>query len=189
MSEEHFGKDFNEYNKSLKGLCFSAVTDNKTRLYNNQYHYSSYYSHPAGEVGIIAYPRHNSIIGISDNDMLSVEYVNGKCEIDWSFEHSKVDRCFVNDANEICCSGTKLCPPKKVFNLDVDTINEIILDSNNIDVQAVFYVKTNAGKIPKRFEKYKAEQEKKCGHALPVIELKPHNYLHQINLDEVYNEY
>jgi|GEM_PF-4536995 len=184
--EEHFSQEFNNYNKSLKGLCFSLVTDKKTRLYNNQYYSYNYYSHPAGEVGIIAKPKSDSIVGISDNDMLSTEYVNGKCGLDMYFEHSKVDRCLINGNNEICCNGTKICPPKKIFNFDVDTINEIILDSDKIDVEAVFYVKNSQGKMPERLKAYKLEQEKRCGHKLPVIELKPHNYLRQINLDEVY---
>ena len=60
------------------------------------------------------------------------------------------------------------------------------MDSNNIDVQAVFYVKNAHGEIPERLKSYKAEQEKRCGHKLDVIELKPHNYLRQVNLDEIY---
>ncbi len=186
MGEENFDQEFNDYNKALRGLCFSAVSSDKTRLYNNSYYSYNYYNHPRGVVGIIAKPKAGSIIGMSFDDMLSTEYIDGKCSFDRYFDHSSVDRCFVDGNNYICCNGTKICPPKQIFNLDVDTINEIILDSKNIDVQAVFYVKDARDQIPERLKEYKAEQEKRCGHKLDIIELKPHNYLRQVNLDEIY---
>ena len=101
-------------------------------------------------------------------------------------EHSKVNRCFVRDNSQIYCIGTKICPPKEIFHIDADTINEIILDSKNIDVIAVFYLKNCQNKIPERFAEYKKSQEKICGHKLPEIEITSRNYLKQINLDEVF---
>ena len=53
---------------------------------------------------------------------------------------ANVNRCFARGNSKICCTGTKISPPSEIFNIDVDTINEIILDSKNIDVKAVFYV-------------------------------------------------
>lgn len=186
MPEENFSEEFNKYNKLQEGLCFSAISNKKTRLYNDSSYSCGYYSHPNGAVGIIAKPKKDAIVGISLDDMLSTEYINEKCAFKKHFQHSKVNRCFYNQTNEICCNGTKICPPKEIFNFDVDTINEIILDSKKIEVMAVFYVKTKRGDIPTRLNAYKLQQEKLCGHTLPVIELLPRNKLSQINLDELY---
>ena len=118
--------------------------------------------------------------------MLSTEYIDKKCGFERYFDHSKVDRCFTSKNHEICCNGTKICPPKQIFNIDVDTINEIILDSNNMEVLAAFYLKDSFGNIPERFNEYKKEQEKLCGHKLPMIEVTTRNKLKQLNLDELY---
>lgn len=189
VNEENLSKELKDYSKSQQGICFSVITDKKTRLFNNLYQSMNYYYYPQGAVGIIANPKQNSIVGMSNTDMLSIEYVDGKCELAKHFDcfdHSKVDRCLVDGKNEICCKGTKICPPKEIFNISADTINEVILDSKNIDVQAVFYIKTPSGELPERLKEYKAQQEKICGHKLPIIEVKPRNYLNQINLDEIY---
>lgn len=186
MTEENFSEEFNIYNKSLNCMCFSAISNDKTRLYNNQYYSYNYYNNPDGLVGIIATPKTGGFVGAAYDDMLSTEYINGKCAFERYFDHSKVDRCFVRENSEIRCNGTKICPPKQIFNIDVDTINEIILDSKNMQVVAAFYLKNSRGEIPERFIKYKKEQEKLFGHKLPTIEITTRNKLHQINLDEVY---
>lgn len=189
LSPQALPQALNSYSQSLQGLCFSAISSEKTRLYNNSQNAYDYYYNPNGAVGIIANPKMNSIVGISNTDMLSTEFISGKCEFNKYFYHSKVNRCFVRDNSEIYCSGTKICPPREIFNINVDTINEIILDSKNIDIVALFYLKDSYGEIPERFDKYKKEQEKICGHSLPVIEVTSRNKLKQLNLDEIFWEY
>ena len=189
VDSEKLPKEVKEFNDNLQGLCFSAISDKKTRLFNDAQNYHQYYSNPRGLVGILAKPKagKDAIVGISNTDMLSTEYINEKCAFEKYFEHSNVNRCFVRGNSKICCTGTKISPPSEIFNLDVDTINEIILDSKNIDVEAVFYVTDAKGDIPERLEKYKKEQEKRFGKTLPVVEVKQRNKLCQINLDELYD--
>ena len=189
VDSDKLPKEIREFNDSLQGLCFSAISDKKTRLFNDAQNYYQYYSNPKGLVGIIAKPKRdaNAIVGISNTDMLSTEYVDDKCAFIKYFEHSNVNRCFARGNSKICCTGTKISPPSEIFNIDVDTINEIILDCKNIDVEAVFYVADAKGDVPERLEKYKAEQEKRFGKPLPVVEVKQRNKLCQINLDELYD--
>lgn len=189
MPREKMSKEFKKYNDCQQGLCFSLVNDKKTRLYDNSLSYYNYYSHPYGLVGIIAKPQPGAIVGISDDDMLSTEYIDGECNLVRHFDHSKVNRCFARDNSEIYCRGTRTFPPKALFDLGVDTINEIILDSKKIDIQAVFYVKDRNGKMPERLVEYKKQQEKICGHKLNVIELNPRNRMNQVNLEMVFNDY
>jgi len=177
--------ELKKYNNQQQGLCFSLITDKKTRIFDQSTNFYNFYSHKNGLVGIIAKPKAGSMVAMSGTDMLSTEYIDGVCTLNRHFNHSKVNRCFVNGNSEIYSKGTKIILPSNMFDLDVDTINEVILDSNNIDVQAVFYVKTPRGEIPERFVQYKREQEKKCGHKLMVIELFPHNKLKQYNLEEI----
>ncbi|HAJ77646.1 MAG TPA: hypothetical protein DCO89_01075 [Clostridiales bacterium] len=182
--------EFREYLQAQNGMCFSLITDKKTRLYNGPTTSSNYYAKSSnGYVGIIARPKKNGIIGISFDDMLSTEYIDGKCVLNQSFDHSNINTCYEKDGSKICCRGTKICPPKEIFNISVDTINEIILDKSKMEVQAVFYVKNSKDEIPENFEAYKKEQEKLCGHKLKTIELIQHNTLNQVNLDEMYNNF
>lgn len=187
MKESEMSPEFKKYNQSQQGLCFSVVSDQKTRLYDNSLPYFSLYSHPYGLVGIIAKPKQGAILGASYDDMLSTEYIDGNCALSRHFDHSLVNRCYQNGNSQICCRGTKIFPPKNIFGLSVDTINEVILDSNNIDVVSVFYVKDRNGEKPKRLAEYKKEQEQKWGKKLDIIELNPRNKMGQINLDEVYD--
>lgn len=189
IKESDMSPKFKKYSQSLQGLCFSAVSDSKTRLYDNSLPYFSLYNHPNGLVGIIAKPKHGAILGASYTDMLSTEYINGDCALLRHFDHSLVNRCYQNGNSEICCRGTKIFPPKNIFGLDVDTINEVILDSNKIDVVSVFYVKDKFGEKPKRFAEYKKEQEKRWGKKLNIIELEPRNKTYQANLQEILNDY
>ena len=187
VDSEKLPKEVREFNNKLQGLCFSAISDKKTRLFNDAQNYYQYYSNPKGLVGIIAKPKINAIVGISNTDMLSTEFIDDKCAFSKYFEHSNVNRCFARGNSKICCTGTKISPPSEIFNLDVDTINEIILDSKNIDIQAVFYVADAKGDVPERLEKYKKDQEKRFGKTLPVVEVKQRNCLSQVNLDELYD--
>ena len=182
--------ELSQYNKSLQGLCFSAISSEKTRLFNNARNYYQYYSNPKGLVGIIAKPKSGAVVGISNTDMLSTEYINGEClfkKYYQVFDHSNVDRCFARGESEIHCCGTRISPPSEIFNINVDTINEIILDSKNIECEAVFYVLDAKGEIPERFEQYKKKQEQRFEKTLPVIEIKQRNRLCQINLEELYD--
>ena len=180
-------ENLNNYNKGQQGLCFSVISNKKTRLYDNSLPYYNYYSHPHGLVGIIAVPKEGAILGASYDDMLSTEYINGECALSKHFDHSLINRCYQNGSSQIFCRGTKIFPPKNIFGLSVDTINEVILDSNKIDVVSVFYVKDSAGRIPERFEEYKREQEYKYGKKLDTIEVEPRNKTGQVNLEELYN--
>ena len=187
--ESEMSSKFRKYNQSLQGLCFSVVSDSKTRLYDNSLPYFSLYSHPNGLVGIIAKPKQGAILGASYDDMLSTEYIDGDCALLRHFDHSLVNRCYQNGNSEIRCRGTKIFPPKNIFGLNIDTINEVVLDSNKIDVVSVFYVKDKFGEKPKRFAEYKREQEKRWGKKLGTIELEPKNKTGQVNLQEVLNDY
>ena len=178
-------EELKKYNSQQQGLCFSLITDKKTRIFDQSTNYYNFYSHKNGLVGIIAKPKKDSMVSMSSTDMLSTEFIDGKCTLLRHFNHSKVNRCFVNGNSEIYSKGTKIIMPSNMFDLDVDTINEVILGANKIDVQAVFYVKTPNGQIPARFEEYKKEQEKLCGHKLQTIQLFPRNRLKQYNLDEI----
>ena len=186
-AQEDLSPELRAYNNSLQGLCFSAISDKKTRLFNNAQNYYQYYSNPRGLVGIIAKPKAGSIIGISNTDMLSTEYIDKKCEFAKHFEHSMVNRCFERDSSEICHTGTRISPPKEIFHISADTINEIILDSKNIDVEAVFYVADARGEKPERLEQYRKEQETRFGKKLPVVEVTQRNKLGQINLEELFD--
>ena len=179
---EDLSENIRNYNNSLQGLCFSAISDKKTRLYNDAKNYYQYYYNPQGLVGIIANPKPNSIVGISNTDMLSTEYIDGDCALLRHF-----NRCFDRNGSEICHTGTKISPPKEIFNISADTINEIIMDSENIDIKAIFYVADSQGAKPKRLEQYKKEQELRFGKKLPVIEIKQRNRLGQINLEELFD--
>lgn len=184
-SKDEITSELKKYNDAQQGLCFSLITDKKTRIFDQSTNYYNYYSHKNGLVGIIAKPKNNSMLGMSDDDMLSTEYIDGKCALNRHFNHSKVNRCYKNGSSEIYCRGTKIMMPNEIFGISVDTINEIILDSNNIEIEAVFYVKNRNGEIPERLNQYKKEQEKICGHKLNIIELKPRNTLKQYNLEEI----
>ena len=181
--QRQVGNELLKYNNSQQGLCFSLATRKKTRIFDPAVSYYNYYHHPNGIVGIIAKPNKGAILSMSDTDMLSTEFVNGNCSLERHFKHSKINRCFVGGNSEIYSKGTKILLPDNMFDIDVDTINEIILDSSKIDVQAVFFVRTPSGKVPQRFEEYKKLQEKKCGHTLKTIELNPKNSLKQFNLE------
>lgn len=186
--EKNMTDEIKEYFNNQKGMCFTAITDKKTRLYAGSKKTYNYYAPTSdGVVGIIAKPKSNGIIGISFNDMISTEYINEKCPLDEVFHHSNVNTCYNDGNSKICCKGTKICPPNEIFNTSADTINEIILDKSKMEITAVFYVKNKRNEIPKHFNKYKQDQEKICGHSLPIIELKQRNNLNQINLDELYS--
>ena len=174
-----------QYNSKQQGLCFSLITDKKTRIFDQSTSFYNYYAHSDGLVGIIAKPQKDSLISMSYDDMLSTEYIDGKCALSRHFNHSNVNRCYANNGSEIFSKGTKIMLPSGMFDISVDTINEVILDSNKIDVVAVFYVKDRNREIPKRFETYKQLQEEKCGHKLKTIELFPRNRLKQYNLEEI----
>ncbi len=189
MPHGQMSPKFKHYNENQQGLCFSYVCDKKTRLFDTSQSYYNLYSHPQGLVGIIAKPKPGSIVGMAYDDMLSTEYIDGDCALLRHFNHSKVYRCFERGNSEIYCRGTKILPPEAIFEIGVDTINEIILDSKNIDVQAIFYVKNGRGEPPERITEYKKQQEKLCGHKLPVIELCPRNRMNQVNLDAVLDGY
>ena len=185
--KEELNEEFREYLEAQNGMCFSLITNKKTRLYNGPTTSYNYYSKSnKGFVGIIAKPKKDGIIGMSFDDMLSTEYINDKCPLYQTFDHSNINTCYQKGNSKICCRGTRICPPKEIFNIDADTINEIILDRSKMDVQAVFYVKNSRDEIPENFEAYKREQEKLCGHKLKTIELTQRNMLNQINLDELY---
>ena len=171
-----------EYSKKQQGICFSAVSNEKTKLYNQEMQLQK------GIVGIIAKPQKDAIVGISMHDMISIEFCDGKCETPDQFFHSKVDKCFDNGKSQIYCTGTKICPPQAIFDTCADTINEIILDKSKIEIMGVFYVKNSQREIPARLKEYLAEQELIAGHKLPVIQLQKINKLKQYDLDEVFSQ-
>ena len=186
---EEKSKEYEKYLNGQNGICFSVVTNKKTRLYAGATKNYNYYSYPRGTYGIIARPKDHSMLGTSYDDMLSTEFVNGKCEQNRYFRHSDINKCYDEKGSKIYCHGTKICPPNEIFNIDVDTINEIILDKSKIDVEAVFYVESQHHEKPKHFEEYKKIQEKIWGHELKTIKLNPRNMLKQINLDEIYDNF
>lgn len=184
-SQNGYTHELKDFNQNQNGLCFSVVSDKKTRLYDNSLPYYSYYRHPNGIMGFIAKPK-NGIICASYDDMLSTEYIDGSCALRRYFDHSKINRCYLNGRSQICARGTKIFPPRAIFDLSVDTINEVILDKNEIEITAVFYVKDKDGNKPFGFDEYKKQKERELGISLKEIELKPRNHLAQYNLEEVY---
>lgn len=180
---ENLSKEKAEYAQKQTGICFSAISNEKTKLYDQD---KQFYR---GIVGIIAKPKKDAIVGISMHDMISIEFCDGKCETPDQFFHSKVDKCYDDGKSQIYCTGTKICPPQAIFDTYADTINEIILDKNKIDVQAVFYVTDNMQQKPKRLNEYVAEQEKLAGRKLPVVQVTPKNKAGQYDLDRLFYDY
>ncbi len=184
LDPKMISEEFNYYCVNQMGMCCSLITDEKTKLYENVSPYS--YTYNKGLVGVVVKPKNNNIVAGANTDMLSTEFVNNNCEYSRHFNHSKVNKCYDNDKNSIYCYGTKIFTPKHAFDNGVDTINEVILDKDNIEVVAVFYTKTADNQKPSRLDKYVKMQEEKIGHKLNVIEVQPRNMLKQIDLENLY---
>ena len=181
INYDDYSAEMKEYCENQQGMCFSLITDQKTKLYNQDKYWSE------GIVGIIAKPKKDGFLVASYFDMLSTEYYKGECNFEQHFDHSDVNCVYRNGDNKICSYGTRICPPNAIMETDIDEINEVVLDKKLIDVEAIFYVKTAAGKIPEKLEAYYEKCKKEYGKELSIIEVKKRNKLYQYNLEDAYH--